>query len=187
MSVSKQEYERQEQRILKIFDEARANTIRLIKNNPKNVMKNITYNPEKWISDLRHTSVEILNRKKREILATTFSSDNPLTFPEVVFYNSSFEKTDEDLYQISLHEIAHVLTPNYGHSYVWQTVLTAIGFTRPPVKYLVKAGKHYTYKIPVRTNAVTGRTTYRTMILDQKYKNEHPENDKYIVEEHDFT
>lgn len=177
LPLPQNEYLQQRERILKIFNRAREDAIDRIREG--NTGKVTMGNKEDVISKLNYTVVMVENRSDKA-LAITYSHRNP---PEIVFFVMKVYKlTDNDIYEISLHELAHVLTPNERHNTLWKYTYEGIGGNRPLSRFFIPAGKHYHYHIPVGVSAMTGRIRYRNYIGDELFKQKHPELDKYITE-----
>ena len=177
MQLPSPEFYRQSTRILDIYQKAKENAIRRIRegNTGKVTMGNV----ENIISRINDVVV-VVDNKSHKAYAVTYQHRKPM---EIVFYAVRMYKlTDADIYEISLHELAHVLVPQEGHGTLWKYTYEGIGGNRPLVKYFLPAGKHYHYHIPIGMNPTTGRIRYRNFIVDEVYKQKHPDLDKYIIQ-----
>ena len=177
MPLPTPEFNQQSNRILNIYEKAKEDAIRRIREG--NTGKVIIGNAEDSIARL-NSVIAIVDNRSAKPLAVTYSHRNP---PEIVFYVMKVYKlTDNDIYEISLHELAHVLTPNEKHNTLWKYTYEGIGGNRPLSRYFIPAGKHYHYHIPIGYSAVTGRIKYRNYIGDEVFKQKHPELDKCIIQ-----
>lgn len=183
--AEEQDFYREKERIIRIFNEAKQNTINLIETSTKNLAGfDINFMRPRWISLLKETRVDVRERTTRR-LASTFTGKKP--YPEVIFYGNALYKTDSDIYEISLHELAHVMLPYLGHSDAWKALYTAIGAKRPPSRTFIPSGKNYMYRYPIGISSRTGAIRYKIVLMSQKYKDAHPNEDKYIIGEKEFT
>ena len=177
MPLSYPEYLEQRTRIIKIFNKAREDAIERIREG--NTGKITMGNSLDSISKLNSVIMLVENRSHKAY-AVTYQHRRPM---EIVFYAMrTYKLTDADIYEISLHELAHVLVSEQGHSILWKYTYEGIGGNRPLVRYFLPAGKHYHYHIPVGMNPMTGRLRYRNFIADEVYKQKHPDLDKYIIQ-----
>ena len=171
------EFNQQSKRILDIYEKAKEDAIRRIREG--NTGKVIIGNAEDSIARL-NSVIAIVSNRSNKALAVTYSHRKP---PEIEFFVMKVYKlTDNDIYEISLHELAHVLTPNERHNTVWKYTYEGIGGNRPLSRFFIPAGKHYHYHIPVGVSAMTGRIRYRNYIGDEVFKQKHPDLDQYITE-----